>query len=176
MDESLPVLDPAALLYLIDQAGETAAQRFFDEYLDRLPCRVSRVAGCLSSSNVEADKEAAASLKVTSAMAGAIRREHYCRDLEDTLAARKVPDAAAVLIRLSRTSRLFLHEVRQCRKSEASCRTRNHGGMPPGPAIPELRVRGYRRHQDTTSLDGTRWKIRGRPDDTWSGNPQKSGL
>lgn len=33
--------------------------------------------------------------------------ERYCRDLEDTLSVRRVPDPAAVLVGLSRTSRLY---------------------------------------------------------------------
>ena len=110
MDESLPVLDPEPLLVLADDAGDTAAQRFFSEYLDLLPTRVSRVIGGLTSSDVEASREAVVSLKVTSAMAGAVRMEHYCRQLEDRLAVRRLPDAAAVLVRMSKTSRLTLHE------------------------------------------------------------------
>lgn len=116
MDESLPVLDPTPLLNLTDHTGDTAAQRFLTEYLEMLPSRVSRVAGCLSSSNVEAAKEAVVSLKVTSAMAGAVRMERYCHDLEDTLAAQRIPDAAAVLVGMSRASRLYIRQVRQCRE------------------------------------------------------------
>ncbi|MBT2522383.1 Hpt domain-containing protein [Arthrobacter sp. ISL-28] len=110
LDESLPVLDPAPLTVLVDDAGDTAAQRFFSEYLDLLPARVSKVIGGLTSSDVAASRDAVVSLKVTSAMAGAVRMEHYCRQLEERLAARRLPDAAAVLIGMSKTSRLILHE------------------------------------------------------------------
>lgn len=115
MDESLPILDPTPLLNLTDHTGDTAAQRFLTKYLEMLPSRVSSVAGCLSS-NVEAAKEAVVSLKVTSAMAGAVRMERYCHDLEDTLADRRIPDAAAVLVGMSRTSRLYIRQVRRCRE------------------------------------------------------------
>lgn len=77
---------------------------------------MSRVAGCLISNNVEAAKEAVMSLNVTSAMAGAVRMARYCHDLEDTLAAQRIPDAAAVLVGMSKTSRLYIRQVRQCRE------------------------------------------------------------
>lgn len=115
MDESLPVLDPAPLLHLTAHTGETSAQRFLAEYLEMLPSRVTRVIRCLRSSDVEASKDAVVSLKVTSAMAGAVRMARYCGELEDTLAAQRVPDAAAVLVGMSKTSRLYIRQVRQCR-------------------------------------------------------------
>lgn len=43
LDESLPVLDPAPLAARADDGGDTAAQRFFSEYLDLLPSRVSKL-------------------------------------------------------------------------------------------------------------------------------------
>lgn len=110
-DEALPVLDPAPLKSLVDVAGDGAAQRFLAEYLDLLPSRVSMVIGGLSSRDMKASMEAVVTLKVSSAMAGAVRMEHYCRELEDSLAAREVPDAAKVLMGMSRTSRLTLQDV-----------------------------------------------------------------
>ncbi|WP_157372508.1 hypothetical protein [Arthrobacter sp. Soil736] len=110
LDESLPVLDPAPLAVLADDAGDTAAQRFLAEYLDLLPSRVSKVIGSLTSSDVGASRDAVVSLMATSAMAGAVRMEHYCRQLEDRLADRRLPDAAAVLVEMSKTSRLILRE------------------------------------------------------------------
>lgn len=109
-DESLPVLDPAPLMILAEDAGDTAAHRFFEEYLDLLPSRVSRVVRGLTDADRAASLEAVVSLKVTSAMAGAMRMERYCRQLEDALAVRGLPDAAAVLVGLSKTTRLILHE------------------------------------------------------------------
>lgn len=110
VDESLPVLDAAPLLDLADHADARAAQRFLAEYLDLLPSRVSKVVGCLSSSDVKASRDAVVSLKVSSAMAGAVRMERYCRELDVKLAAGQLPDAAAVLVVMSKTSRLILHE------------------------------------------------------------------
>lgn len=111
LDESLPALDPAQLAVLADEAGDTAAQRFLAEYLDMLPSRVSKVIVGLTGSDVLNAREAVVSLKVTSAMAGAVRMEHYCRQLEDGLAVRKLPDAAAVLVGMSKASRLILDEA-----------------------------------------------------------------
>jgi HPt (histidine-containing phosphotransfer) domain-containing protein len=113
VDESLPVLDAAPLLDLADHADARAAQRFLADYLDLLPSRVAKVIGCLSSSDVKASRDAVVSLKVTSAMTGAVRMERYCRELEDRLAAGRLPDAAAVLVVMSKTSRLILHECRR---------------------------------------------------------------
>lgn len=91
MDESLPVLDPAPLLALADQTGDAAAHRSHTEYLNLLPTRVSAVVGCLGRNDVEASKDAVVSLKVSSVMAGAVRMEHYCRELEETLLPRVCP-------------------------------------------------------------------------------------
>lgn len=110
LDESLPVLDPAPLMILAEDAGDTAAHRFFEEYLDLLPSRVWRVVCGLTDAEPADFLEAVVSLKVASAMAGAIRMEHYCRQLEDALADRALPDAAAVLEVMSTTSGLILHE------------------------------------------------------------------
>lgn len=109
-DESLPVLNPALFMELTDEAGETAARRFFAEYLDLLPSRVARVIRGLSSSDAEVSRGAVVSLRVTSAMAGAVRMEHYCRELEDRLGARMMPDAAGVLSGMSRASKMILQE------------------------------------------------------------------
>lgn len=87
-------LDPAPLAARADDAGDTAAQRFFAAYLDLLLSRVSKIIGNLTSSDAGASREAVVSLNVTSAMAGAVRMEHYCRQVEDRLAVRRLPDAA----------------------------------------------------------------------------------
>lgn len=109
MDESLPVLDPMPLMILADDAGDTAAHRFIEEYLDLLPSRVSRVVRGMTDADLSAFLDAVVSLKVTSAMAGARRMERYCRQLEDAgLADRALPDAAAVFAGLSATSGLIL--------------------------------------------------------------------
>lgn len=108
VDDSLPVLDPVPLMILAGDAGDTAAQRFFEEYRDMLPSRVTRIVRGLTSSDLEASEDAVLSLKVTSAMAGATRMERYCRDLQDALAAGVLPDATEVLIRMSKTARLIL--------------------------------------------------------------------
>ena len=96
---------------LSDDAGDAAAQRFFAEYLDLLPTRVSKVIGGLTSGDVVASRDALVSMRVTSATAGAVRMEHYCRQLEARLAVRELPDAAAVLAWMSKASRLILHEA-----------------------------------------------------------------
>lgn len=109
-------LDPAPLAARADDPGDTAAQRFFAAYLVLLLSRVSKIIGNLTSSDAGASREAVVSLKVTSAMAGAVRMEHYCRQVEDRLAVRRLPDAAAVLVEMSKTPRLF--DVSPCQSRE----------------------------------------------------------
>jgi HPt (histidine-containing phosphotransfer) domain-containing protein len=77
--------------------------------LELLPFRVSKVIGGLTRSDVASAKDAVVSLKVTSAMVGAVRLEDYCRQLEDILADRKLPDAASVFVGMTKTSRLIAH-------------------------------------------------------------------
>jgi HPt (histidine-containing phosphotransfer) domain-containing protein len=134
VDESLPVLDPTPLLALADEAGDAVAQRFLVEYLNLLPARVSRVIGGLSSSDVESSRDAVVSLKVSSAMAGATRMEHYCLELEDRLTARTMPDAAAALLSMSRISRLLLQDIRGPGGNSERAGSGTIGGMGPDAA------------------------------------------
>lgn len=106
-NESLPVLDPAPLLILTGCTGDKLAQRFFRQYLDQLPPRVSTIIRSLIRGHAAAFEDAVVNLKVTSALAGAVRMEHYCRELQNELAAGSFPDLADVFVGMSKTAKLI---------------------------------------------------------------------
>lgn len=109
-DDALPVLDPAPLTILASYAGDALAKRFFRQYLDQLPTRVSLIIRSLTRGHVTDFEDAVVNLKITSALAGAVRMEHYCRELQNELAAGSIPDLADVFVGMSRTAKL-IHEA-----------------------------------------------------------------
>lgn len=66
---------------------------------------MTRITRTLAISDVEVAEDAVISLKVTSAMAGALRMERYCCELQDALVTGMLPDPAEVLFRMSKTAR-----------------------------------------------------------------------
>jgi hypothetical protein len=95
-DHDLPVLDDGPLQALKDEAGDAVARAFMEEYLLMLPLRAAKVIKGLAAEDIEPGIEALISLKVSSAMAGALRLEGYCGSLERALRRGHVPDAGAV--------------------------------------------------------------------------------
>lgn len=95
-DQSLPVLDSAALKVLEDEAGESASRRFVEEYLLMLPTRAAKVLKGLAGEDLEPANRALISLRVTSAMAGALRLEGFCDDLERALERGEGPATVSV--------------------------------------------------------------------------------
>jgi histidine phosphotransfer protein HptB len=95
-DQELPVLDDGPLQELKNDAGDAAAQAFMEEYLLMLPVRAAKILKGLALGEVEVTTEALISLRVSSAMAGALRLEEYCRTLESALKRGHIPDTTAV--------------------------------------------------------------------------------
>lgn len=95
-DQSLPVLDSAALRALEDDAGEGVSRRFVEEYLLMLPTRAAKILNCLTATDPKLDNEAIVSLRVTSAMVGALRLRRFCYDLERALKRGDSPAAVSV--------------------------------------------------------------------------------
>lgn len=108
-DQSLPVLDSTALRILEDEAGEGVSRRFVEEYLLMLPARAARVLKGLAGEDPEAATRALMSLRVTSAMVGALRLELFCADLERALEAGQSPGAVSVRTALFANIRLVVH-------------------------------------------------------------------
>lgn len=80
-----PVLDTVALRILAEQAGQSVADRFFSEYLDLLPARSANIVAGVAAEDLEKTLDAVVSLKVTSAMVGALQMEDCARTLERRL-------------------------------------------------------------------------------------------
>lgn len=108
-DQSLPVLDGAALKDLEDEAGEAVTRRFVEDYLLMLPARAARILKGLAGEDPEPGGQALMSLRVTSAMAGALRLESLCGDLERALESGRSPGPVAVKTVLFGNIRLVIH-------------------------------------------------------------------
>jgi HPt (histidine-containing phosphotransfer) domain-containing protein len=110
-DHELPVLDSSTLRSMADEAGLRTAQTFMDEYLQLLPKRAASVMRGLAGEDPAPALEALVSLKVTSAMAGALRLEGYCHKLEQALKRGHRPDPATVKAVLFANIRLLVREA-----------------------------------------------------------------
>lgn len=111
--EETLVLDSGPLRDLAEDAGCNVAQGFFDDYLQTLPVRFGRILGMLADEELQPVRDAVVSLKVASAMAGALRLESYSLDLERRLVTGSRPDASAVKAALYSNIQLILHEARR---------------------------------------------------------------
>ncbi len=112
-DQDLPVLDSHILRSLADEANPGVAQAFFDDYLQLLPVRAATILRGLASEDQADAIEGLVSLRVTSAMAGALRLEGYCRKLEHALTQGHRPDPTAVKAVLFANIRLLVREARR---------------------------------------------------------------
>lgn len=110
-ENDVPVLDCGMLQSLADEAGPTAAQTFMEEYLQMLPVRAAKILRGLASHDPDSAAEALVSLRATSAMAGALRLEKYCRDLERALNRGHWPDPKAAKAVLFANIRLLVREA-----------------------------------------------------------------
>jgi histidine phosphotransfer protein HptB len=106
-----PLLDPDAFQTMKDEAGDTVASAFMEEYLMMLPVRAAKIFKGLASAELAPAVEAITSLKVSSAMAGALRLEAYCSDLERALKHGQTPGQAAVKTELFANMRLVIREA-----------------------------------------------------------------
>ena len=112
-EQDLPVLDSRVLRSLADEANAGVAQAFIDDYLQLLPVRAATILRGLASEDQADAIEGLVSLRVTSAMAGALRLEGYCRKLEHALKLGHRPDPAAVKAVLFANIRLLVREARR---------------------------------------------------------------
>lgn len=81
----LPVLDFGRLRVLAEQTSQQMAQSFLENYVQLLPTRVAKIVSTLDGEDLEPALDAVVSLKVTSAMTGALRLEAYTCDLQRQL-------------------------------------------------------------------------------------------
>jgi hypothetical protein len=110
-DRDLPVLADGLFQELTEDAGEAVARAFMEEYFRMLPVRAAKIFKGLSGRDVEPTLEALISLKVSSAMAGALRLEEYCRTLENALKDGHDPDTPTVRAVLFANIRLVIREA-----------------------------------------------------------------
>lgn len=108
-EQSLPVLDGTTLRVLKDEVGEGASRRFVEEYLLMLPTRAARVLKGFAGEDAEPASQALISLRVTSAMVGALRLEGLCADLERALEGGVSPGPVSVKTALFANIRLVVH-------------------------------------------------------------------
>lgn len=74
---------------LVQTTGEGVSRRFVEEYLLMLPTRAAKIFNCLTGTDPEPANKALIILRVTSAMAGALRLRTFCYDLKRALNAEK---------------------------------------------------------------------------------------
>lgn len=110
-DRDLPVLADGLFQELVEDAGEAVARAFMEEYFRILPVRAAKIFKGLSGKDLEPTLEALISLKVSSAMAGALRLEDYCRTLESALKDGHDPDTSTVRAVLFANIRLVIREA-----------------------------------------------------------------
>ncbi|MET1086940.1 MAG: Hpt domain-containing protein [Arthrobacter sp.] len=99
--DHLPVLD---LQYISDwgaDLGEAAARDFLATYLELLPARLAGITSAVLAEDSDAAMERLISLKVTSAMVGALRLSALARDLELMVRAAAWRSARVVLTPLA---------------------------------------------------------------------------
>lgn len=95
-EKPLPVLDAGRLRVLAEETGQQVAQAFLEDYVQLLPARVARIVSTLDGEDLKSAIDAVVSLKVTSAMTGALRLEAYARDLQRQLELCGRADSSAV--------------------------------------------------------------------------------
>ncbi|MFJ6535918.1 Hpt domain-containing protein [Paenarthrobacter sp. NPDC091711] len=77
------VLEPCRLQELADELGGSApVLGFLADYLSLLPDRMLRISSGLCGHNADASMDAILSLKISSAMVGALETEDQCRAIE----------------------------------------------------------------------------------------------
>lgn len=98
--EDIPVLDAGPLQVLAAEVGPAFAEAFMDDYLQMLPERASKILRALAGGDARIAADAVVSLRATSAMAGALRLERCCRELESRIrrGQRLEPDAIRAVL------------------------------------------------------------------------------
>ena len=83
----VPILDLLPLMEIADQTGTDAAEEFAETYRRMLPQRVSRIIRALHPLDPKDAMDAALSLRISSAMTGALTMERICTELVVALKA-----------------------------------------------------------------------------------------
>lgn len=98
-------LDQSRLKILADELGDPApALRFLTKYLSMLPARVDRIVQALHQRDTSATTNAVLSLKISSAMVGALETEDQCRVIEAMIQNDHLDDAAQAIPALRNTT------------------------------------------------------------------------
>jgi hypothetical protein len=84
-EDPLPIFDPGKLAELAHQTTADAAARFGETYQRMLPQRVRRIVRALNRHDVTDAMDAALSLRISSAMTGALMMEGHCVQLISAL-------------------------------------------------------------------------------------------
>jgi HPt (histidine-containing phosphotransfer) domain-containing protein len=109
--DDVPVLDSGPLQNLADEVGPAFAQAFIDDYLQMLPGRAAKILQGLASGDLRAARDAVVSLRATSAMAGALRLERCCQELEFRIRRGQRLDPVTVKAVLYANIRLLVREA-----------------------------------------------------------------
>ncbi|MDQ0865586.1 Hpt domain-containing protein [Arthrobacter globiformis] len=98
--DDIPVLDAGPLQVLSAEVGPAFAEAFIDDYLQMLPERASKILRALAGGDPRMAADAVVSLRATSAMAGALRLERCCKELESRIrrGQRLEPDAVRAVL------------------------------------------------------------------------------
>ncbi|MGR0158844.1 Hpt domain-containing protein [Paenarthrobacter nitroguajacolicus] len=97
--------DLSRIQSLADELGNPQpALRFLAKYLSMLPQRVERIVHALDEGDASETTTALLSLKISSAMVGALETEHQCRAMECMIRENHFEDAARALPSLQQTT------------------------------------------------------------------------
>jgi len=77
-----------------DIENPTAALNFLGDFLSMLPGRITRILDTLAERDAKRAMDATLSLKITSAMTGAVEAESCCRHIESLIRCEKFEEAA----------------------------------------------------------------------------------
>ena len=101
----LPALEPSRVRILAEELGDSApAHRFVATYLSMLPARFLRISDGVCQRDPDASMDAILSLKISSAMVGALETERHCRAMEAMVRCEQFADAASTLPALRRST------------------------------------------------------------------------
>lgn len=137
-EKPLPVFDTDRLRVLAEQTSQQVAQAFLEDYVQLLPTRVARIVSTLDGEDLKLALDAVVSLKVTSAMTGALRLEAYARDLQRQLELCGRADSSAV------NAELLTHIARIARE-DMQYRAHDRVKTTGGPAERSFRMPGSNR-------------------------------
>jgi histidine phosphotransfer protein HptB len=97
--------DVSRIQSLADELGDPKpALRFLAKYLSMLPQRVERIVHAFEEHDESETTTALLSLKISSAMVGAIETEHQCRAIESMIRESHFDDATQALPALQQTA------------------------------------------------------------------------